>query len=132
MVMKTLLLGLLGLAISHNLLAQKSALYLRRYISERVNGQMVVMKDSIYAFTGGKYFEMGISKRGKAHDYIARKELEYTQNRIDYIDLLNENRKNLEFATVSDFLSFMDEKGYLNIMQVLTEYGLDYEFVKMH
>jgi len=81
-----------------------------------------------------EYFEVKISSVSNGEFYIAGKQLLKPQigeeYKTEFFKVVDEQGKELEFKTPTDFLNFMSKAGYELKDQEKQKFGIDYTFKK--
>ncbi len=83
-----------------------------------------------------EYFEVKLSSVSNGEFYIAGKQLLKPQigreYKTEFFKVVDEQGKELEFKTPTDFLNFMSNAGYELKEQEKQTFGIDYTFKKKH
>ena len=92
-----------------------------------------IRKDSITTIES-EYFEVKISSVSNGEFYVAGKQLLKPQigkeYKTEFFKVVDEQGKELEFKTPTDFLNFMSNAGYELKEQEKQKFGIDYTFKK--
>ena len=81
-----------------------------------------------------EYFEVKLSSISNGEFYIAGKQRLKPQigkeYKTEFFKVVDEQGKELQFKTPTDFLNFMDKGGYELKDQLVQKFGIDYTFKK--
>lgn len=105
-------------------------LYITTTTATSPNGE--IEKKMVTSQVDSDYFEVSLSELADKAEFIATKDLVKATSSKDFkyvfLEVTNKEGEAYHFATSTDFLNFMSERGFQLIDQKKTKFGGDYTF----